>query len=179
MTQVEQLAMVQEKGINPVTGEIYLFGHAGAANNLLTNFTWLDRAGGPQAGANIILHLSNFDLSWATAKVMYDVIRRSDKHVTAINYGDLGASSCLLFSAADTRIMLPHALFSLPNFSEVTSVVLRMYVDLLAGEEYFSARPPQEIEQWLVYNGGKSFASEEAVKYGLAENIIGVDGFKW
>jgi ATP-dependent protease ClpP protease subunit len=59
----------------------------------------------------ILIHLKTMGGDWSEGMAIYDTIKTSPCHITALNYTHARSMSSLIFSACDKRVMMPHSVF--------------------------------------------------------------------
>lgn len=142
----------------------------------------------------LTIHLKSNGGDWSDGMAIYDVIKSYPAHVTMINYTHARSMSSLIFSAADTRIMMPHSYFMFhlgtlgveAEYQTVISnvefekrneqVMINIYAELMNEKGKFKDQGIPFITKWIrkqmAYKGDVFFNAKETVEYGLADEIF-------
>lgn len=141
----------------------------------------------------LIIHLKTHGGDWSEGMAIYDVIKSYPTHVTIINYTHARSMSSLIFSAGDTRIMMPHSYFmfhlgtyaldaefhtAMSNMkfdSKSEDIMINIYAELMNEKGKFAGQGIPFISKWIrkqmAYKGDVFFNAKQAVEYGLADEI--------
>jgi len=189
--------------INPDTRELFIHGvdddgeEPGVDYRMATilekNLRFLQEA----SNDPILIHMHTIGGEWNDGIAMYDAIKHSTTHVTILAYAHARSMSSIIFQAADTRVMMPHADFMIhygtmgmeANMISVISavewekhlneVMLDIYVKSCVKGAYFEHHGMDEdkIRKFL---DGKIRQHQEwyinaadAVHYGFADGVLG------
>jgi len=152
-----------------------------------------------QGKTRIIIHMQVGGGDWIEGISMFDAVQAAQSPITIIAYGQASSMSGVFMQAATRRLMMPNAHFMLHygSFSiDATSVAAsqavklndednRKMVNLFAGRcmygEYYLERGWDEIKvskdlaRRLKDKHDWYLNAEEAVYYGFADGILGVD----
>lgn len=142
----------------------------------------------------LTIHLKTHGGDWNEGMAIYDCIKAYPTHVTIINYTGARSMSSLIFSAGDTRIMMPHSYFmfhlgtyaidaeyqtaqSNMKFDEDNErIMINVYAELMNQKGKFKGKGVDFITKWIrkqmAYKGDVFFNAEQAVEYGLADEIF-------
>lgn len=162
--------------------------------NFIKNLRFLER----QNKKKIIIHLHNHGGTWEDGMGMYDAVIAAKSKITMVVYGNACSMGGILLQAADRRVLMPHTCFMLHSgsasaigTSEALSEYIKMnntnYKQML---DIFVSRciEAEEFSGWSEVKLSKHLAdkikekhdwwltAEEAVKYGFADGILGVNG---
>lgn len=139
---------------------------------------------------------------WEEGMAIYDAIKACPNKITILNYTHARSMSSIIFQAADKRVMMPHSIFM---FHEGTmefagtmkqfrtehdrdlvtkDAMLDIYINSMLQNGKMSKKSPEAIKKWLIEQMDKKedvfLSAEEAVEYGFADEVFGVDGvYNW
>lgn len=142
----------------------------------------------------LIIHMKTAGGDWNEGMAIYDIIKSHPTHVTIINYTHARSMSSLIFSAADTRIMMPHSYFmfhlgtyaieaeyqtAISNFKfdeKNEDVMISIYAEIMNEKGKFAGKGVDFIKKWIrkqmAYKGDVFFDAKQAVEFGLADKIF-------
>lgn len=150
----------------------------------------------------ILIHMKTCGGYWEEGMAIYDAIMACPNKITILNYTHARSMSSIIFQAADRRVMMPHSVFmfhegtigfdgTVKQFRTMYAqearsgeIMLGIYVDAMRKKGKMSKQSPAAIKKWLVAQMDKKedvfLSAEEAVEYGLADEIFGADGiYDW
>jgi ATP-dependent protease ClpP protease subunit len=150
----------------------------------------------------ILIHLKSNGGFWEEGMAIYDMIKACPVPVTILNYTHARSMSSIIFQAANKRVMMPHSYFlfhdgtlgvdgtvkqveSAVDFNKLsTDIMLDIYVEAMKRGGKFSKKSKEFIRTWLRTEMDRKedvyLTAEQAVEYGLADEIFGADGkYDW
>lgn len=142
----------------------------------------------------LLIHMKTSGGDWNEGMAIYDAIKSHPSHVTIINYTHARSMSSLIFSAADKRVMMPHSYFmfhlgtygiqaeyqtavSNVEFDKKNEeIMIETYAEVMNDSGKFKGKGLDFIKKWIrkemAYKGDVFFDAQEAVQYGLADEIF-------
>lgn len=150
----------------------------------------------------ILIHMKTKGGFWEEGMAIYDMIKACPVPVTILNYTHARSMSSLIFQAANKRVMMKNSYFlfhdgtlgvdgtvkqveSAVEFNKLsTEIMLDIYVEAMKRKGKFSGKTREFIRKWLRDRMDKKedvyLTAEQAVEYGLADEIFGGDGqYNW
>lgn len=148
----------------------------------------------------ILVHMKTNGGMWTEGMAIHNTIKSSPSPVTILNYTHARSMSSLIMQAANKRVMMPDSYFlfhrgTLAMSGEYTTVVsnikwsekdnermIQVYINAIKSSPHSSLSrwSDLKIKRWLVHQMDKKadvfLSPEEAVEYGLADSVFGMDG---
>jgi ATP-dependent protease ClpP protease subunit len=163
------------------------------ANKFLANLNTLTNL----SEEPITIHQSTCGGDWHFGMQIYDAVKTCPCHIKIINYTEARSMSSLFFLAADERQMHKHSIFmfhmgsmalggtvkqfktEVVQLDKATEQMLDIYVEVMKSNGCMKRRSKKVIREWLISEMDRKeecyLSAEQAVKYGFADSIIGVD----
>jgi ATP-dependent Clp protease protease subunit len=157
-----------------------------------------------QNSRNILVRMQSPGGSWPDGVAVYDAIISSTAPVTILAYGYASSMTSVILQAADKRVLMPHTEFMVhfghisddnsylnfvsgSDFLKVTTQrMLKLYAKRCIQGEHFKRRYKaiteekvmQYIDRVIKERGDWFMTPEEAVYFGMADGILGEQGFE-
>jgi len=149
---------------------------------------------------NILVHLQSPGGDWSHGMAMFDAIEYAKSPVTMLAHGEINSMSGILFQSADKRVMMPHCeimvhrgFLSLEGITtsvqsnadwnkKTDQTMLKIYAKKAVNGEFFKKKQMSAtqvidyIDKKIKKLGDWNLDAEEAVYYGLCDNIYGQSG---
>lgn len=146
----------------------------------------------------LLIHQKTCGGSWVEGIAIYDTIKSFPWPVTILNYTHARSMSSLIFQAGNKRVMMPNSYFMLHDgtwgvdgtlkqinsamaFDRRTAdkIMMGIYVKAMKRNGKLQHKTEPQIEKWLRDRMDKEedvyFTAQEAVEYGLADQIFDSD----
>ena len=142
----------------------------------------------------LLIHMKTCGGDWTEGMAIYDAIKAFPWPVTILNYSHARSMSSLIFQAGNKRVMMPNSYFmfhdgtfgiegtvkqvrSAVKFDELSEkTMLDIYAKSMKYHGELSDKSLDNIKKWLRVRMDKEedvyLTSDEAVKYGLADEIF-------
>jgi ATP-dependent protease ClpP protease subunit len=169
------------------------------ANRFIKNMNILMRR---NPNTPILIHMKTCGGTWEEGMAIYDMIKSCPVPVTILNYTHARSMSSIIFQAANKRVMMKNSTFmfhdgtlgiegtvkqveSYVDFGKIsTETMLDIYVENMKRRGKFAKKSKEFIRNWLREQMDKKedvyLTAQQAVEYGLADEIFGGDGqYNW
>lgn len=168
------------------------------ANRFIRNLNILMR----KSHDPILIHMKTCGGLWEEGMAIYDAIAACPNPVTILSYTHARSMSSLILQAADKRVLMPHSTFMFHEgtmsmagtvkqfrtegrmLTKTGEVMLDIYVNAMKRKGKFAKKSREAIREWLVEQMNLHeevyLSAEEAVAYGFADEVFGLDGkYDW
>ena len=199
----QSLNVLHDYSINPETREIYLNCHENNESpelehktsvRFIKNLRFLDKVNAP-----IIVYLQSYGGHWGDGIAIYDAIKNATSYITMICDGYCMSMASVILQAADSRVLMPNCSMMIHHGTVSNETTLEAYIsdaeeqkkiaafmmelfaekmkDGLFFESYSKAKVKKYLDNKLKNKGDWYISAPEAVSYGLADGIFGMDNY--